>query len=120
MGEFRGYDVAGVIGGYIGTYPAGSTNVYLVVAVGIVDVTEGRGPAPDVFLHVTLIVVGSSILHNFSFVASTLKKVSTGTVTTGISVVEFARDVYIAIDNDSMPGGTPGGALTGTAALVID
>lgn len=50
-------------------------------------------PAPGVLYYVTLLVVGSMLQHNLSFVALSLNKVRTGTGTTGMSVVEFARGV---------------------------
>lgn len=50
-------------------------------------------PAPGVLCYVILLVVGSILRQNFSFVAISLNKVRTGTETTGMSVVEFARGV---------------------------
>lgn len=85
-----------------------------------VDGAEGTSPVPEVWCLVSLIVVGSMLLHNFSFVALSLNKVSTETETTGMSVVEFARGVYIAIGKDIMPADRPEEAVGGTAGLVID
>lgn len=76
-------------------------------------------PAPGVLSLVTLLVVGSMLQQNFSDVAISLNKVRTETDTTGMSVVGFARGVYIAIGKDSIPVARPGEAVDGTAGLVI-